>query len=627
MSRTRRALGRGVAAIAAVALSTAPRAADAEARTERVLSIHGFEPGVPVDAAFTLALRSALPLGTEVALYSEHIDRIRFPDPAYEAGFREWLRAKYARAPPDVIVAVGTDAVSFLADPDMTPFPGVPVVYGMVHDGVFDPSRLPSRFTGVTEHFAIRETLDLALALFPDTRHVALVGGASPFDSRLNGLLRREVAAAGRPLDVIELFGLPMKDTLERLHALPPRTVVLAVSFAQDGAGRVWAGPQSVPALSAASSAPMFAVLAHVLGMGITGGVLTDVSEDGRVVAGTVLRVLHGERPEAIPLRRSGTNRALLDARQLARWGVPASRVPAGAEVRFREASVWERYRRELVLAGAGFLLQTVLLGFLLVERRRRWRAEARARENLAIVAHMNRVSALGELVGSLAHEINSPLGAVLSNAEAALRYLARGDEAEVRSCLVDVAADATRAGEVTRRIAGVLRGEPSTPAPLDVTTAIRDALHLMKAVARDRGVTVETKVAAALPTVTGDAVQLVQVILNLLINAFDAVTGVPEPRRRVRIAAEARGAGVAIRVEDSGPGVPPDQRQRIFEPFFSTKQGRGLGMGLSISRSIVEAHGGTIAVSDAPGGGAGFEVRLPASERSALPASAKVLG
>ncbi len=616
---------RVLTALAAAALSTAPRAAEVEARPRRVLSIHAFEPGVPVDAAFTFGLRSGLPLGTEVALYSEHVDRIRFPDPAYEAGFREWLRVKYAQAPPDVVVAVGTDAVDFLADPDLTPFPGVPVVYGMVHEGVFDPRRHPSSFTGVTEYLAIRETLDLALALFPDTRHVALVGGASPFDARYNVLLRREIEAAGRPVDAIELFGLPMKDTLDRLHALPPRTVALVVSFTQDGAGRAWSGPQSAPAFSAASSAPLFAVLSHLLGTGITGGVLTDVAEDGEVVARTVIRVLHGERPEAIPVRRGGTDRALLDARQLARWGVPASRVPAGAEIRFREASLWERYRWVIVLAAAAFAVQTLLLGLLLLERRRRWRAEAKARENLAMVARMNRASALGELIASLAHEINSPLGAILSNAEAAQGSLSRRDEAEARACVDDIVHDATRAGEVIRRIAAVLRPE-QVPAPLDLGASIRHALGLLDAVARDRGVAVDVEIAPALPRVDTDPVQLVQVVVNLVMNALDAVAGEPPSRRRIRVSAGSRGDGVALRVEDSGPGVPPADRARVFDPFFTTKP-RGVGMGLSVSRSIVEAHGGSISVSDAKDGGAAFEVVLPAAEGARAGPTAKVLG
>jgi C4-dicarboxylate-specific signal transduction histidine kinase len=296
-----------------------------------------------------------------------------------------------------------------------------------------------------------------------------------------------------------------------------------------------------------------------------------------------------------------------------ARGDEPAS-MPAGAEV--REPSPWVRSRGTIAGVIAALALQAALIAALLVERRRRAVAEAKARENLAVVAHLNRVSALGELVGSLAHEINSPLGAVLNNAEAAQRFIADGHgvEAEVRSCLEDIAKDATRAGEVIRRIRSVMRREAWHPVALDVGAVVRDALHLVMADARDRGATVEVSLPPALPTVSGDEVQLVQVILNLVLNALDAVSGQPDARRSVRIAAEPVEHGVAIRVADSGPGVPPAVAARVFEPFYTTKPA-GLGMGLAITRSIVEAHGGAIGVARGPEGGAEFTVVLPRAE------------
>ncbi|WP_248358953.1 sensor histidine kinase [Anaeromyxobacter oryzae] len=615
-----------VAALLTVALCGAAGAAEPDARPRRVLAVHAFEPGVPANAVFTAALRAALPLGTDLALFSEHLDRLRFPDPAYEEGFRNWLRAKYARTPPDVIIAVGVDALDFLADPGTTPFPGVPIVFGLAEEGAVAARRLPANVTGVTEHFAVRETLALALALFPDTQHVVLVGGASPQDRPLNELLRREAAGAGTRLDVVELFGLPMKGLEERLRALAPRSIVLVLALFRDGAGRQWAGTESMPLMVSASSAPIFTLHAHLVGSGTIGGVLVDYGETARLVARTALRVLAGERVEAIPVQRSGANRTVLDGRQLERWNVPDRRVPAGAEVRLREPSPWVRYRWAMLLLATGFLLQSTLIALLLLERRKRWRAEAKARENLAVVAHMNRVSVIGELVGSLAHEINSPLGAVLSNAQAAQRFMAAGPGDEVRSCLEDIVRDVNRAGEVIRRIRGALRRESWTAAKLDVGAVIRDAVRLVMADARDRGVSVEVQVAPGLSPVTGDEVQLVQVFLNLLVNALDAVAGLPEQQRRVRIIAEPSGEAVAIRVVDAGPGVPPSLAARIFEPFFTTKP-VGLGMGLCISRSIVEAHGGSIRVSQAPGGGAEFEVLLRATGGAAGGGEAEAVG
>jgi signal transduction histidine kinase len=617
------ARGAALAALAGLALAGTGFADEPKARPRRVLSIHTLEPGVPVNAVFTAGLRAALPLGSEVALFSEHLDRIRFPDAAYVEEFRAWLRTKYARAPPDVIVAVGAVAVQFLADPANTPFPGTPVVFGMVPAGTLELDRLPPTFTGVTEQFAVRENLALALTLFPGTEHVALVGGAAAQERSRNELLRREVGAARGRLEVIPLFGLSMSDLQARLRQLPPRTVVIVGSFLEDGAGRQWAGPQSIPAMVSASSAPLFTTVANVLELGTIGGVATDYEESGQVVAGLVQRVLAGERPETIPVRRL-PGRTLLDARQLDRWHVPDALVPAEAEVRFREPSLWQRYARQMLFVSFALVLQTVLIVGLLFERRRRKTAERRAREELALIAHLNRIGAIGELAGSFAHELNTPLGAVLNNAQAARRFLDRGPErtADVRACLDDIVGDTQRAGEVVSRMRTAMRREDMRQERMDVAAVVRDAVRLVEGAARTRDVAISTGVDPDLPPVYGDGVQLVQVVLNLILNAIEALGGMPLDRRRVSVGAVRSGSGVEIRVADTGPGIDPADAGKVFEPFFTTKSG-GLGLGLAISRSIVEAHSGVIRVLAAPEGGAEFRVFLPAARRGDRPAHA----
>ena len=617
--------GRLLALLVAMALPVLALAVDAQARPRRILSIDAFEAGLPMYAEYMAGLRTELPLGTELALSSERLDRLRLADPTYREGFRAWLQAKYATTLPDVILASGPEALDFLADPQTTPFPGVPVVFGIEAEEALARRRLPAGFTGLAEHIAVRETLELALTLLPDTEHVALVGGASEQDRPYNELVRRAVVELGRPVEAIELFGLPMEQLQGRLRALPARTVILAASMQRDGAGRQWTGLQSVPAIVSASSAPLFTPWAHLVGLGTVGGVVTDAQESGAAVGRMVLRVLAAKGPGTLPIEHRTPTGVRLDGRQLARWGVPDARVPAGAEILFREPSVWVRYRTSILLALVGFLLQSVLVALLLFERRRRWHAEAKARANLAAVARMNRASALGQLVASLAHEINSPLAAVLSNAEAAQRLMAPSarNDAEVRASLEDIVSDVRRASDVIVRIRGMLGEATWAPTALDVEEVIRDALHIVKAELRDRGIAVEVDVAPGLPAVTGDKVQLVQVILNLVINAVEAMSGLPEPDRHVRVAARAEGKGVAIRVEDSGPGVPAELAERVFEPFFTTKPG-GLGMGLAIIRSIAEAHEGTISLAPAAGGGAAFELVLPATgEPARRPAAA----
>jgi signal transduction histidine kinase len=242
-----------------------------------------------------------------------------------------------------------------------------------------------------------------------------------------------------------------------------------------------------------------------------------------------------------------------------------------------------------------------------------RKRAEARAKRHLDEMAHMDRVAAMGELASSFAHELNQPLAAILSNAQAAERFLAFAppDLAELRACLHDIIEDDRRAGEVIHRVRRLLRKEPAELQPVDLNEVARNVVALIRNDALLRNVTLELRPAEGLPPALGDAVQLQQVMLNLLANGITAAANGSAAVRTVAMWTAAHDGHVEFGIHDSGKGIAEDQLPRLFEPFFTTKS-EGLGMGLTISRSIVEAHGGDISAENHPRGGATFRVWLP---------------
>jgi C4-dicarboxylate-specific signal transduction histidine kinase len=239
---------------------------------------------------------------------------------------------------------------------------------------------------------------------------------------------------------------------------------------------------------------------------------------------------------------------------------------------------------------------------------------DASMREQLATLAHVNRVAGLGELAGSLAHELNQPLTAILSNAEVAHQLLAhpRPPVAQVREILDDVIADNDRACEIIRNMRLLLKKQALQPVPVDVNATVSEVTRLVAHDARLRGGSIEVRPGSDLPPVVIDPTQLKQVLLNLMVNAVDAVTG-QQARGAVEVSTAARDGGVVIEFRDAGPGIPALVHARLFEPFFTTKP-RGLGVGLSIARSIVETAGGRITAANLPEGGAYFQVWLPAA-------------
>ena len=247
-----------------------------------------------------------------------------------------------------------------------------------------------------------------------------------------------------------------------------------------------------------------------------------------------------------------------------------------------------------------------------------RRQAEASARRHLSQIAHLDRVASMGQLASSLAHELNQPLTAVLINAQAACRLLAvsQPDLDALRACLADIISDDQRAGEVILRIRRLCSRRPtSSSTPLALNALVADTIGLVANEALLHAVTIEFSPAAALPVAYGDIVQVQQVILNLLTNAIRAASNGGAPTRKVTVWTSAAGAPyVEVGVHDSGKGIAEADLGRIFEPFFTTKPD-GLGMGLAISRTIVEAHGGRLLGENDPAGGAIFRFHLRAGQ------------
>jgi C4-dicarboxylate-specific signal transduction histidine kinase len=246
-----------------------------------------------------------------------------------------------------------------------------------------------------------------------------------------------------------------------------------------------------------------------------------------------------------------------------------------------------------------------------ITERRRAEQEIGRQRNELA---HLARVATVSELSGSLAHELNQPLAIILTNAQAALRLLAQDppDLTEARDILADIVSEDQRAGEVIRRLRSLLKHGETSLRPLSVNEVLDEVLHLIRSDLIGQGVTVKLAMDTNLPPCLADRIQIEQVVLNLIRNACDAMAMNPPARKMLTLATSHHDGVVRISVSDTGCGLPPDA-ERVFEPFHTTKKD-GLGLGLSICRSIVSAHQGRLWAEAPAGAGATFHLELPAN-------------
>lgn len=276
------------------------------------------------------------------------------------------------------------------------------------------------------------------------------------------------------------------------------------------------------------------------------------------------------------------------------------------------------RYGAALVGMAALWWVTHVIRVAYIIRKRTRELEEAHelARLKDAQMEHAMRLSLMGEMASSLAHEINQPLTAILSYARGCERRLARReDDQDVREAIGRIAVQAERAGDIVRRMREFVRKNPARQIPLEPSAAFRDALALFEPSAVAREMRVESELPDKLPPVRADRVQLEEVTLNLLQNALEAVEGQQE--KKIRLAVMQDGASIVATVSDNGPGLAPEARERLFEAFYTTKPG-GLGLGLSLSRSIVEAHGGRLSVDEPGRSGTTFRFYLPIAEEDA---------
>src|SRR5438094_5956206 len=242
--------------------------------------------------------------------------------------------------------------------------------------------------------------------------------------------------------------------------------------------------------------------------------------------------------------------------------------------------------------------------------------AEAEALQRREEVGHLSRVAVMGEMAASIAHELNQPLSGIISNASAGQRFIDRGnvDLGELRNLLADIVADGRRAGEVIRGVQGMVKKGAPARQRVNLNDLVMNVVRLVNPDATLHSCEMETLLEPNLPAIEADPIQLQQVLINLVINAFDAMRNIPVSRRRVVIATEWNGEGtICTSVRDYGVGISEEARDRLFEHFFTTKA-QGLGMGLGIVRSIVESHAGTVTAENVAGGGARFHFTLPVS-------------
>jgi signal transduction histidine kinase len=586
----------------------------AAAQPRRVLLLHSFGPYFAPWNMMASQFRDELIRRSPdpIDFYEVSLQFGRSGQPQEERPFIEYLNALFTGRKLDLMVAVGAPAARFILAHRSKVFPATPFLISGADERTFSGDTLGTNDTAVPANIDAAAQIEAILQLLPGTTNVAIVIGDSPLERFWVAELRRAFARFAGRVTFHWLNELPFDDMLRRVAALPPHSAVYYATVRVDANGIPHEENQALTRLRAVTSAPIFSYVDSNLGHGIVGGPLVSTLDIARQSAAVAVRVFGGESPGSIKVPTIGLSKPVYDWRELQHWGIGEAALPPDGTVQFRKPPIWQAYRLELAALVAAILAQAALIGGLLIEHRRRQRAEVLARNTMSELMHMNRVATAGELSASLAHEVNQPLTGISARASAALRWLAaeKPEIEKTRAALTHIVNASHRASEIVTSVRAMFRKESNERLPVDINSIILTVLQILRIELRKNGIEVQLLLDETLPRVECDRVQIQQVVLNLAVNAIEAMQTTEHRVLRIRTSL-VKPFLASVSIEDTGAGIDPASRDRIFRALYTTKAS-GMGMGLSICHSIIESHNGRIWASAAPSNGSVFQFELP---------------
>jgi signal transduction histidine kinase len=595
----------------AILLATASQAAD----LRRVLLLHSFGRDFSPWGEMAESFRSELVdlSRTPIDFYEASIVSPRSQGPEEEEALFKYLRDLPARRKLDLVVTFGALATRFVQRHRSQLFSATPMLVSGTEERRIPVSTLTTNDAVVSFRADIPAIFENILRVRPETTNIVVVIGNSSLEQFWVSQMRRDLQRFTKSVSITWWNELSLDKMEKQVAQLTPRSALLYTFVAVDAEGVPHALNRAFAPIHSAAKVPIFGIADYQLGQGIVGGPLIPFESEGKEAAHIAFRILNGERPSELRLPPLSLTAPLYDWRELNRWNISEARLPTGSVVQFREPSAWEEYRWLIALIAATLFVQSLLIAGLIVEYRRRIRAELVARHRLSELAHLNRSAAIGAMSASIAHEINQPLAAIASSGYAGLRWLANQTPNldKAKAALKRIVSDSHRASEVVEAVKAMFKKGERQRTLVIVDNLIESVLSLLRIELAEYQVSVRLMLNKNGPQVRADPIQLQQVILNLIRNAIDAMESVTDRARVLRIKSEATETDVIVTIEDSGSGIDAKDKEHIFESFFSTKS-NGMGMGLSICRAIIEYHGGSLSASSNKPYGAVFQIALP---------------
>jgi len=577
-------------------------------------------PGnISFDLGFLAGMRSEPRDNWEV--YNEYLDSSRFPGKHQNEILYDYLRQKYEGSSIDVIVATPDPSVEFLLKHRSDLFPNSPIVFVAVKRPPPEILAAGPGITGIIRANTHRKTLDLALALHPDTEQVFVVSGTPELDKRFEIVARQELSAYENRVRITYLTDLPLNELIAKTASLPKHSIILYVWQRLGGDQSQLQTHEVLELIARSASAPIYGMGSRNVGYGLVGGYVQDSEQNGIEVAQLVRRILNGTRASDIPVD-SAPSALMFDWRQLQRWGLSENKLPNSSIVKFKELTFWQQYKLRILLVAALFAVQTALIAFLLIERKRRQRARealdrlnAELEERIAArTAALNAKSReLETFAYSVAHDLKAPLRGIDGYSRLLLEDHLAGLNDEGREFLKTIHSSS---GEMSQLIDDLLEYSRLERRELksdyvELGPLIKSVVEQKKREAAETSIDFVVDVNGG--SIVADPNGLTQSLRNYLDNAVKFTEKVSHPR--IEVGSKELAEKFLVWVRDNGVGFDMKYHDRIFDIFQrlnTSEQYPGSGIGLAIVRKAMERMGGKAWAQSQPGQGATFYLEIP---------------
>jgi len=587
---------------------------------KNVVIFFGDNESRPAYSRIVDGIKSSFPEGNDfrINLISEFLDLERFPDSSHLLQVVDLYNHRLKASSIDLVITVAPGAYDALYNCGLELLHSVPVIAAEMSPK--DPDRYfrDSRVVELQIEWSPKLSMEHAFALFPEKKHAYVIGGCSESDQMFSARLLQDAAYFKETHQFTFLSCVSIDSVLNVVRHLHDTSLIFLSSFTTDAENTPFSTSLALPIISGQSRGPVFTMSDNFIDYGGIGGNIISFTEVGKE-AGRIARDLFaGDTLQGLTKIVKSYNRFQYNWEELAKWDLLDSKaIPPNSTFYRRKFDFFSVYRWQIIVVSLFIVFQAVLIYYLIRLAGKQKKVFAQKTQNEKLYRQLvreDRISLMAQLTASLSHELNQPLAAILFNAQAGLRFLASGklDQQQAETILSDIVEDDKRAAEIISSVRNLMKMESRQKERVDLVAILKETLRILHVELEKQQIAVIFDEANVPAYTQGDRIQLQQVIMNLLLNAAQALGRNVSRPKQIWIELRRSDEQITIAIGDNGPGIDEAMRLKLFDSFVTSRKD-GFGIGLAICKSIVQNHGGKILAENKPEGGAVFSFTLQA--------------